>query len=917
MAGEQDVNPFSALVENPFSAIAGGTRAAAKKVSGTTYSVTKSGVNLAGHLLDFAQRPTTAKNQLLLGEKVDTSRVVTGTDVIKTLEERPIEDRFSGPNPFSLVANPFMELATTGLKNFPAMAATVIKNVYPEDRSKVENALTGAIGRLPGVPDAVGGLLGKVAANPEVPLGLAFDIGTDPLNLAVPLASKLPAVAKGIQVVRKAGATLGDIFPSSLREAFINRFVSPVKRVEPGVRDLYEDAQGVKALAQRDIVEEGVKASKDLAPAIKATGLKKMDFDKKLFDLVEKKNYTFEDAIALLPKDTEASNQVHKFVLQAKTDALEGASRLKKAGLTFEELKGLDYTVHSMTPGAKAALKKVGGVQRFGLSDEMNMRDPSLYARAFIKPDGQPYMLSEVNDLFAAGKFPDYEGIKIKEFFESDPVVARALGKFRTEKVVAEKNFFEGLRQFASKKIDAVEINAPLQGNNVLAGMKFDPVVKELVEQAQNVVFKDAITTAFNKVQNVWKGLVTAINPGFHVRNGGISNVIANAAEGIVNPRLYANAAAIQRGEKGFITLKNGKQLSYQEVRDYATKTGIDQGFFGSDFKTTLKQEIKGPGFNPMARGRQVGGAVETNAKIAHFVGKLEAGLDVKSAANSVKKTLFDYNDLTEFERTVMKSYVPFYTWVRKNIPRQVELVATKPTYVSRQALVASNIESAEPQGKKQFEARPGYFDEMLAFSLGKTPSGKRDLYMSIATPLSDLTRFHWDPKESLLENFVQTAVEFLGDINPFAKIGLEVTMAAVGGVGTRPVSIFTKQSIAADKNNELVRVPEYIGMLPVAVQKLIGVKRTARTGSLVMPKYAGIVINNLVSVPWLRIAGKVNAPILTEEDKAFAVMSFVSGLKFIPADTQKNAFFQYREKVMERKARMEGKRKFRDPIED
>jgi hypothetical protein len=48
-------------------------------------------------------------------------------------------------------------------------------------------------------------------------------------------------------------------------------------------------------------------------------------------------------------------------------------------------------------------------------------------------------------------------------------------------------------------------------------------------------------------------------------------------------------------------------------------------------------------------------------------------------AANSVKHYLFDYSDITSFEREVMRRLFPFYTWTRKNIPLQLEHLWKQP----------------------------------------------------------------------------------------------------------------------------------------------------------------------------------------------------------------------------------------------
>jgi hypothetical protein len=44
-------------------------------------------------------------------------------------------------------------------------------------------------------------------------------------------------------------------------------------------------------------------------------------------------------------------------------------------------------------------------------------------------------------------------------------------------------------------------------------------------------------------------------------------------------------------------------------------------------------------------------------------------------AVTDAKKWFFDYEDLTEFEKKYMKRYIPFYTWLRKNVALQLNLM--------------------------------------------------------------------------------------------------------------------------------------------------------------------------------------------------------------------------------------------------
>jgi hypothetical protein len=76
-----------------------------------------------------------------------------------------------------------------------------------------------------------------------------------------------------------------------------------------------------------------------------------------------------------------------------------------------------------------------------------------------------------------------------------------------------------------------------------------------------------------------------------------------------------------------------------------------------------------------------------------------EAIFDI--ASQEVKAALFDYQDLSRFERNVMKRVFPFYTWTRKNIPAQLKTLVQNPQR-------AEKLEIA----RQQFEHNAGDLDQ-------------------------------------------------------------------------------------------------------------------------------------------------------------------------------------------------------------
>lgn len=123
-------------------------------------------------------------------------------------------------------------------------------------------------------------------------------------------------------------------------------------------------------------------------------------------------------------------------------------------------------------------------------------------------------------------------------------------------------------------------------------------------------------------------------------------------------------------------------------------------------------------------------------------------------AGTWVVGTQFDYSDLSDFERRVMKNIIPFYTWTRYNVPLQVRSLWMEPGKVNRllrfheEVVKAWTGESKEDQQSlpEWLRRRGGWMTTMSApmtdpetvigriFGLKEDPIGA-----FIESPLSDL----------------------------------------------------------------------------------------------------------------------------------------------------------------------------------
>lgn len=260
------------------------------------------------------------------------------------------------------------------------------------------------------------------------------------------------------------------------------------------------------------------------------------------------------------------------------------------------------------------------------------------------------------------------------------------------------------------------------------------------------------LVRGYDVALNFWKGAVTSIFPAFHARNAA-SNVALNFLDiGVqaANPARHAEVLGILRDRKGELVSRLGERYSYDEVRRLARERGIFGAFKGrAEFIETIGEELGTGGAvsrtvgsrNPLFRaGRTVGGAIEDEARLTNFVTNLRRGLSPDEAARRTKQFLFDYDNLSAFEKGVMRRAIPFYTFMRKNVELQARQLLQQP---GKQAVFVKAFENLGDPDAQAREAPylPEYVREGLAVRLGEDVQGN-PLYLSgLGLPIEDLNK--------------------------------------------------------------------------------------------------------------------------------------------------------------------------------
>lgn len=109
-------------------------------------------------------------------------------------------------------------------------------------------------------------------------------------------------------------------------------------------------------------------------------------------------------------------------------------------------------------------------------------------------------------------------------------------------------------------------------------------------------------------------------------------------------------------------------------------------------------------------------------------------GFSIDEAVQRMYKFHFNYSDLGKYDQVMRDNFVPFWTWMKNNVPLQMQMLAENPKVYARIAYLKRNYEGLSERDK----FIPGFFTDVGAW---QTPFGKKDhhWFYTPDLPLKDL----------------------------------------------------------------------------------------------------------------------------------------------------------------------------------
>lgn len=364
--------------------------------------------------------------------------------------------------------------------------------------------------------------------------------------------------------------------------------------------------------------------------------------------------------------------------------------------------------------------------------------------------------------------------------FSEDPAEilfqqGKDIGKLR-----ARQSFVQGVQDIkvgvalkSGSKVPSGWSRSKIKG---LEGMIFpDTLVTHLdktFKAFSNIEDVSDFVKLYDKLQNTWKGFATYFNPAFHTRNA-VSNHWQLFLAGVDNPlahvRGYRIELAIRKATKlgvDPVTFVKPEYKSY--VKEFLENQGLrSSGAFTLDIDKGLSTKLINNPLGDLAGS--AGETLENSSKLSLYLDKRLKGFNPEAAGREVRKYLFDYGDLTDFEKNFFKRVFPFYTWTRKNLPLQVAMLMQKPARISSIAKAKESIESSRDGKPLDEKYMPEWLREAYPIYFGDDANGlQRFIKLEGFLPTIDLNKL--DPgrlKEVPFENLsplIKTPMELISN---------------------------------------------------------------------------------------------------------------------------------------------------------
>src|SRR5690606_35962005 len=193
----------------------------------------------------------------------------------------------------------------------------------------------------------------------------------------------------------------------------------------------------------------------------------------------------------------------------------------------------------------------------------------------------------------------------------------------------------------------------------------------------------------FNKVFKTY----ATLSPGFHVRNA-MSATFMNMADGVsVRNSLDGGRMFMEFRKDPQTWLKNASTEERQAL-DAVFASGAGGAWETAETGLAGVERVWGAvGNNPLTRAsRRAGEVVEGVVRAGAALDAIRKGLSFDEAVQRVTRLHFNYGNVSKLDRS-MKMVIPFWTFMSRNLPLQLQQMAMRPAAYSIEANLRDNLD--------------------------------------------------------------------------------------------------------------------------------------------------------------------------------------------------------------------------------
>lgn len=314
----------------------------------------------------------------------------------------------------------------------------------------------------------------------------------------------------------------------------------------------------------------------------------------------------------------------------------------------------------------------------------------------------------------------------------------------------------------------------------------------------------------FNAFTNLFKTYAT-LSPGFHVRNA-IGGIFMNTSDGVALARQLEGAQLWQKFTRGGEDWLDKQPKRIQDSFSAALASGAGGRYEEAGVLAQTENRLYNVvSSNPATRlGQRAGTRVEGGLRLGMALDSIDNGSSIQDALQRITRIHFDYSQVSDIDET-MKRIIPFWTFMSRNLPLQIEQMWTKPrTYAYYNSLIRNFSLPDAP-------FTPDYWTRQGAWNTGVKIAGN-PLYLQ---PDLGFTRMQSDLKmvEDTLsgENpggflantnpLIGATMDFINKRDSFYNRNFDPTdYTKMGGVVGAPITMLAK---ALGQTNEAGQVSE------------------------------------------------------------------------------------------------------------